>query len=217
MTKDHRLDLGRYITNPFNNRGRIGKRLDFGDLFKSKASVGGYPFNADRFKREDILKHAMSKKLTQNPDLNFVGNSPFFDENQEVTSDYELFQGVGRFNRPVDYDFIEGRAKTFQRPQAQPDFNPLWAEAYRVSPTLNPGKTAKNPMPRMSNPDPNGYIMARAEAEAEGEFEGDLSVSELLSRQGKVIKDQKAALEKKEGEEVVDKEKNSPDKIEGTA
>ena len=31
MTKDHRLDLGRYITNPFNNRGRIGKRLDFGD------------------------------------------------------------------------------------------------------------------------------------------------------------------------------------------
>ena len=59
--------------------------------------------------------------------------------------------------------------------------------------------------------------MASSEQEAEGEFECDLRVSELLSRQGKVIKDQKAALEKKEGEEVVDKEKNSPDKIEETA
>ena len=38
--KDHRLELGRYITNPFNRRGKIAKRLDFEDLFSSKAAEG---------------------------------------------------------------------------------------------------------------------------------------------------------------------------------
>ena len=36
MARDARLDLGRYIQNPFNRRGEVSKRLDFDDLFKSK-------------------------------------------------------------------------------------------------------------------------------------------------------------------------------------
>jgi hypothetical protein len=43
MAKDARLDLGRYITNPFNRRGQIGKRLDFDDLFRAKPETGEYP------------------------------------------------------------------------------------------------------------------------------------------------------------------------------
>mgnify|MGYP003315779393 CR=1 FL=1 len=56
-----------------------------------------------------LLKKNLNWKLILNPDLNFVGNSPFFDENPEqINADYELFEGLGRFNRPFDYDlFLE--------------------------------------------------------------------------------------------------------------
>ena len=37
--KDSRLDLGRYITNPFNKRGDVTKRLDFDDLFTTKSET----------------------------------------------------------------------------------------------------------------------------------------------------------------------------------
>lgn len=134
--RDQRLDLGRYVRNPFNKKGDIGKRLDFHALFKENARSGRYPWNPDRFDTSDLLKRQQTRKLKLNPDLNFVGNSPFFDENQQVTSQYELFEGVGRFNRPEAYDFAEGRPLTPQRPQNQPDFNPFWVEAYRISPTL---------------------------------------------------------------------------------
>ena len=108
MVKDSRLELGRYISNPFNRRGDIGRRLDFGDLFRSKAKDGEYPWNPSRFTERDILKHAQARKTTLNPQLNFVGNTPFFDDNNEVTTDYELLEGLGRFNRPADYEFDEG-------------------------------------------------------------------------------------------------------------
>jgi len=199
MAKDARLDLGRYITNPFNRRGQIGKRLDFDDLFRAKPETGEYPWNPSRFTDRDLLKRAMTNKVTLNPDLNFVGNTPFFDNNSEVTSQYELFEGLGRFNRPEDYDFNEGRARTFQRPQDQPDFNPQWIEAYKISPTMNPGKAAKNPMPRLRNPDPNGYLMAMAERRAENEFEDKPSIAQLLDRQG-LIKKEQAQAEERQGE-----------------
>ena len=199
MAKDARLDLGRYITNPFNRRGQIGKRLDFDDLFRAKPETGEYPWNPSRFTDRDLLKRAMTNKVTLNPDLNFVGNTPFFDDNSEVTSQYELFDGLGRFNRPEDYDFNEGRARTFQRPQDQPDFNPEWLEAYKISPTMNPGKAAKNPMPRLRNPDPNGYLMAMAERRAENEFEDKPSIAQLLDREG-LIKKEQAQAEEKQGE-----------------
>jgi hypothetical protein len=199
MAKDSRLDLGRYIQNPFNRRGQIPKRLNFDDLFRAKPETGDYPWNPSRFDSTDLLKRSMTRKVTLNPDLNFVGNSPFFDGNKDVTPDYELFEGLGRFNRPMDYDFNEGRARTQQRPQDQPDFNPQWMEAYKISPTLNPGKMAKNPMPRLRNPDPNGYLMAMAENRAENEVEDKPSIAQLLDRQG-LIKAQQKTAEEKQGE-----------------
>ena len=54
--KDTRLDLNRYVRNPFDGRGKINRQLDFGELFRSKAPVGEYPWNNDRFQTEDLIK-----------------------------------------------------------------------------------------------------------------------------------------------------------------
>jgi len=204
MAQDARLDLGRYVQNPFNRQGQVSKKLDFHDLFASKPATGEYPWNPSRFSERDLMKRMMTRKETLNPALNFVGNAPFFDGNKNgVTPEYELFDGLGRFNRPEDYDFNEGRGKTAQRPQQQPDFNPQWMEAYKISPTLNPAKMAKNPMPRLRNPDPQGYLMAMAEKRAENEVEDKPSISQLLDRQG-LIKVQQAEAEDKQGEQTAE-------------
>jgi len=78
-------------------------------------------------------------------------------------------------------------------------------EAYKISPTLNPGKMAKNPMPRLRNPDPNGYLMTMAENRAENEIEDKPSIAQLLDRQG-LIKTQQANAEVKQGEKTADEE-----------
>ena len=206
--KDHRLDLGRYVRNPFNRQGDIKKRLDFDDLFRSKATSGDYPWNPSRFTSQDLLRRSQTRKTQLNPDLNFVGNSPFFDGNENVSSDYELFEGLGRFNRPMDYDFDEGRALTSQRPQNQPDFNPLWVEAYEMSPTVKPGQSAKNPMPRLRNPDPNGFLMAQAENRAEAEAEDKRSIAQLLDEEEPQSK-KKEKKEEREGEETAIEEQEN--------
>jgi hypothetical protein len=213
MAKDARLDLGRYVQNPFDKKGQIGKRLDFADLFRSKPETGAYPWNPSRFNQEDLLKRMMTRKITYNPDLNFAPNTPFFDDNSEVTPQYELFEGLGRFNRPEDYDFSEGRANTMQRPQDQPDYRGEWIEAYKLSPTMNPGKAAKNPMPRMKNPDPNGYLMKMAENRAENEVEDKASIAQLLDRNG-LIKSEPVKREEKQGEETatIEETNTSPGK-----
>jgi len=198
MAKDARLDLGRYITNPFNTQGQVGKRLNFDDLFRSKPETGQYPWNPSRFNQEDLLNRSMTRKINLNPDLNFVGNAPFFDTNEKVTPEYQLFEGLGRFNRPSDYDFNEGRALTFQRPQDQPDFNAEWVEAYRISPTVKPSKIARNPMPNLRNPDPNGYLMSMAANRAKNEADNNLSVADLLVRQQTVQNEQTAAQKTQE-------------------
>ena len=199
MTRDDRLELGRYLTNPFNEGGRVSRKLNFNDLFASKPSTGAPPWTPSRFKAEHLTNALQTKKATLNPRLRFVGNSPFFDdENQLDPKDYELFEGLGRFDRPVAYDFNEGRALTRNRPQNQPDFNPEWIDAYNVSPTVNPSKRAKNPMPRMKNPDPNGYLMSVAENRVESEAEDKVSVAQLLQR-----KDLNVRSEEEEGEETI--------------
>ena len=208
MAKDARLDLGRYVQNPFDKKGQIGKRLDFADLFRSKPETGAYPWNPSRFNQEDLLKRMMTRKITYNPDLNFAPNTPFFDDNSEVTPQYELFEGLGRFNRPEDYDFNEGRAKTMQRPQDQPDYRGEWIEAYKLSPTMNPGKMAKNPMPRMKNPDPNGFLMKMAENRAENEVQDKPSIAQLLDRNG-LIKSEPVKTEEKQGQETVTTEETN--------
>jgi hypothetical protein len=206
MARDDRLELGRYLTNPFNEGGRVSRKLNFNDLFASKPSTGAPPWTPSRFKAEHLTNALQTKKATLNPRLRFVGNSPFFDdENQLDPKDYELFEGLGRFDRPVAYDFNEGRALTRNRPQNQPDFNPEWIDAYNVSPTVNPSKRAKNPMPRMKNPDPNGYLMSVAENRVEREAEDKVSVAQLLQR-----KDLNVRSEENEGEETVTQVEQNP-------
>lgn len=181
--KDARLELGRYIANPFDKQGRIPKQLNFRELFRDKDATrsGAAPWVPSRYTETDILKAIQNRKVVHNPSLNFVPNSPFWDENNELgPKRYEMFAGLGRFNRPEDYDFDEGRARTRNRPQSQPDFDPQWIEAYNLSPTINPGKRAKNPMPRMRNPDPNGFLMSMAEQRVENEAEDNVSVAQLL-------------------------------------
>ena len=113
----------------------------------------------------------------------------------------------------MDYDFDEGRAKTYQRPQDQPDFNPNWMKAYGISPTVNPGSASKNPMPRLKNPDPNGYIMGQARGRAENEAEGNKSVAQLLAEQKSLPEPKKEKVEKKEevqGEKTEEMEQETP-------
>jgi len=207
MAKDARLDLGRYVQNPFNRQGQVTKQLDFNELFRAKPSTGAYPWNPSRFTEEDLVKRMMTRKQNLNPGLNFVSNSPFFDNNEGTNQNYELFEGLGRFNRPEDYDFDEGRARTSQRPQEQPDYNPQWIEAYNLSPTLSPDKKAKNVMPRLRNPDPKGILMAAAEKRAEAESEDKPSIAQLLERQSQVTNEQKQ-VEDKQANNTIKEEKD---------
>ena len=75
----------------------------------------------------------------------------------------------------------------------------MWIEAYKLSPTLEPSKMAKNPMPRLRNPDPRGFLMAMAEKRAEGEVEDNPSVAQLLERKN-LVEQQQAAAEERQGE-----------------
>lgn len=181
--KDARLELGRYISNPFDKKGRIPSQLSFRELFRDKYATehGGSPWVPSRYTFEDLTKAVQNRKITHNPRLNYVPNSPFWDENNELPPEkYEMFEGLGRFKRE-DYNFDEGRALTRVRPEDQPDFDPSWVEAYKLSPTVRPDKRAKNPMPRTRNPDPNGFIMQMAESRAENEFKDNVSVAQLLA------------------------------------
>lgn len=203
--KDQRLELNRYISNPFDNKGRIASQLNFRELFRNKydTETGGSPWVPSRYTSEDLLKAVQNRKVTLNPRLNFVPNSPFWDtENELPPEDYEMFAGLGRFKRS-DYDFENGRPLTKARPQQQPDFKDEWVEAYKLSPTVNPGKRAKNPMPRMANWDPNGFIMSMAENRAKNEVEGNVSVAQLLA-------DKKLnPTEEREGNQVISKEEEN--------
>jgi hypothetical protein len=171
MAKDHRLALDRYVD--FTKDPFIKKRqVNFDDSFMAKASSGSAPWMPSRFEQRDLLRRVQTRKLQLNPTLNFVGDTP---------EEYEVFANIGRFTRKENYDFAEGRARTPMRPEEQPGFSPVWVEAYRISPTVKPEKRASNPMPRMSNPDPKGYMMAAAEKRALNEAEDNKSVAQLLA------------------------------------
>jgi len=169
MAKDHRLELDRYFDY---GKDLFAKKrnLNFDDLFSVKANSGAPPWNLNRFDSTDLLRRIQTKKLIQNPGLQQVGEGPT-----------EVFAGIGRFDRNKDYDFMNGRAKTNQRPEEQPGFNTTWGEFYSLSPTMNPGKRISNPMPRAKNPDPKGYIMAQMEQKTENEAEDKKSVAQLLA------------------------------------
>jgi hypothetical protein len=170
MAKDHRLALDRYIRDDTFVQKKV---LNFDELFLSPAGSGQYPWNPSRFTQADLLRKMMTRKLSLNPRLNFVGNTP---------EEYEVFAGLPNFNRVAEYDFANGRALTSQRPEEQPGFNPLWPDSYRLSPTIPPEKKIKNPMPRASNPDPLDFLMSSAVKQVKNEEQGKTSVAQLMSK-----------------------------------
>lgn len=170
MAKDHRLALDRYIRDDTFRKKKV---LNFDELFLSPASSGQYPWNPSRFTQADLLRKMMTRKLSLNPGLNFIG---------ETAEQYQVFAGMPNFDRTTEYDFVNGRALTTQRPETQPGFNELWPETYKLSPTISADKKIKNPMPRASDPDPRGFLMAAATRQVDSEKKGQTSVSQLLSK-----------------------------------
>ena len=144
--------------------------IDYADSFKKKSTEP--PFTINRFDETDLRRKLQNRKPKLNPRLSFL--------TEENSQEFELFTGVGRFdNAKKDlYDFENGRANTRQNFTQYPDYKPMWSELYFASPTVK--ERAKNTMPSVVDPDPQGIIQGRAESRAENEIEGDLSVAQLL-------------------------------------
>ena len=146
--------------------------IDYADSFKKKSTEP--PFTINRFDENDLRRKLQNKKPKLNPRLSFL--------TEENSQEFELFTGVGRFDSAKKdlYSFENGRPNTKQNFTQYPDYKPMWAELYFASPTVE--KSAKNPMPSVKNPDPQGIIMAKAESKAEKEVEGELSIAQLLNQ-----------------------------------
>ena len=166
----------------FFKKGSKGlRKIDYEESFRAKSNEP--PFNINRFGREELRSKIVSKKPTLNRRLDFVDDPGSF----------ELFTGLGRFDNGRTnkeepelslYSFEMGRANTKLDFRQSPEFQAkgeIWRERYSLSPTISPDDRIKNPMPRLANPDPKGYLMATAEQRAENEMEGKMNVAQLLS------------------------------------
>ena len=192
---DDRLDLNKYIGASKDSDNKT--KTTFGDQFRvsAKDGIGGqYPWNPGRFNTSDILNYAQSRKRSLNAHLGSV--------DPDAPLEAQLFVGMGRFVRHTDYDFQKGTPITEHKPQSNPDFNPVWVEAYKISPTIPPGKRAKSPMPTASNPDPHGYIMQMAQSNAENTVDPKPSVANLLSKSKKPILEKELNAEEPKEQEV---------------
>lgn len=170
MPRDKRLtDPSDYIDD-VQKRFYRNKKVDYSESFKKSSTQP--PFTINRFDASDLRRKIQTKKPVLNPRLNFVNDNP---------EEFKLFTGLPRFdnNRKDLYDFEQGRPNTLADFRQYPEYKPIWSELYMTSPTVT--EPSKNPMPRASNPDPQGIIQAKAEAEAEAAMEGNFTVAELMS------------------------------------
>jgi hypothetical protein len=175
MPRDSRLSRPQDYVDETRLKFLRNNKVDYGEAFKSKPSEP--PFTINRFDASDLqnkLKKGLGKKQVLNPRLNFVGGDP------------QAFQLLEL------YSFEEGRPNTKSNFTQYPEYKPMWAELYNVSPTV--ADKSSNPMPRTANPDPQNILRDNAELAAENEVEGKLSVAQLLQGQG--------AAEVKEGEKI---------------
>ena len=185
MPRDKRLSRPQdYLdeVDLFFRKGSKGlRKIDYEESFRAKSDQP--PFNINRFGKEELLNKITSKKPTLNRRLDFVDDPTSF----------ELFTGLGRFDNGRTseedpsmslYYFDEGRANTKLDFRQTPEYQAkgeLWKERYMLSPTISPKDRITNPMPRLENPDPKGYLMATAEKRAENEMEGNMNIAQLLS------------------------------------
>lgn len=185
MPRDSRLTRPeKYLdeVDLFFRKGSKGlRKIDYEESFRAKSDQP--PFNINRFGQQELLSKIVSKKPTLNRRLDFVDDPDSF----------ELFTGLGRFDTGRTnkedpamslYSFDTGRANTKLDFRESPEFQAkgeLWRERYALSPTISPEDRITNPMPRLENPDPKGYLMATAEKRAENEMEGNMNIAQLLS------------------------------------
>ena len=185
MPRDSRLTRPeKYLdeVDLFFRKGSKGlRKIDYEESFRAKSDQP--PFNINRFGQQELLSKIVSKKPTLNRRLDFVDDPETF----------ELFTGLGRFDTGRTnkedptmslYNFDTGRANTKLDFRESPEFQAkgeLWRERYALSPTISPKDKITNPMPRLENPDPKGYLMATAEKRAENETEGNMNIAQLLS------------------------------------
>ena len=171
MPRDARLNSPEQTINKVDSVFRKNAQINYSEAFKAKATQP--PFDINHFDASDLRNKLLAKKQVQNPGLNFVSDDP---------QNFELFSGLGRFDtdRGDLYNFEQGGPNTRHRFTQSPEYNPMWGNLYRVSPTIKPGDRITNPFPRLKNPDPKGYIMAAAESQAESEYEENYSVARLL-------------------------------------
>jgi hypothetical protein len=69
----------------------------------------------------------------------------------------------------------------------------------------------KNPMPRMRDPDPNGFLLAMAEQQAANDAEGAVSISSLIQNNENQQQESKKT-EEKVGEQVANENEETPGK-----
>lgn len=173
MPRDVRLsDPSQYISE-VDRKFHKKKKINYQEAFKSKPTEA--PFTAGgRFETDDLRNKLQAKKLTQNPRLNFVGGDP---------TEFQLFTGLPRFdtNREELYNFEIGKPNTIADFRTYPEYNPMWEEMYRVSPTVNPGETAKSTMPSINNPDPQNFIMKKMQLRAENEVENNKTIAQIIN------------------------------------
>ena len=181
------------LINPSDYMDDVAKFFDKGAYVKTKyeqqnrADSTKPPFQINRFGAAELKSRITSRKPTINPRLNFIDNQP---------DNFNLFQGLpSRFdnNRKQLYDFNVGRP-VFTKPTFVDSLEfqlkgEKWKETFELSPTIDPEKRAKNPMPRMDNPDPRNYLFETMESKAEAEAKGKMNVAQLMKASPKEIKE----------------------------
>ena len=146
------------------------------------------PFQINRFDSRDLRNKLVTRKPITNPRLSFV--------NDDIPDNFNLFEGLpDRFdtNRKSLYDFETGRP-VFQKATFLDSVEfqlkgQKWKETFELSPTVEPDKRPKNPMPRSDNPDPQNYIFKTMESKAESEAQGKMNVAQLLKASPEEIKE----------------------------
>lgn len=181
------------LVNPSDYMDDVAKFFDKGPYVKQKyreqnrADSSQPPFQINRFGAAELKSRITSRKPIINPRLNFIANQP---------DNFNLFEGLpSRFdnNRKELYNFDQGRP-VFQKPTFLDSIEfqlkgQKWKETFELSPTVDPEKRPKNPMPRIDNPDPRNYLFMSMEAKAEAEAEGKMNVAQLMKASPTEIKE----------------------------
>ena len=188
------MPFDRRLARPQDHMDDVAKFFDKGQYTKSsyeqqnRAKSTSPPFQINRFSAQDLRNKIVSRKPLTNPRLQFVNDGP--------PDNFNLFEGLpNRFdqNRKELYNFDVGRP-VFQKPTFLDSIEfqlkgEKWKETFELSPTMNPEKRPKNPMPRMDNPDPKNYLFETMEAKAKAEAEGKMNVAQLMKASPSEIKE----------------------------